>query len=79
MTDSNYIKLYTGNFIMVQRMVDSLATVGIVPVIKDETESGRLAGFPPATLGLQELYANKDELHKAQAIVEVIKTEMEAQ
>jgi hypothetical protein len=46
--------------------------IGINSVIKDETESGRLAGFGPSIPGLQELYVNKDELDKAIPVVEKI-------
>ena len=72
MFDSNYIKLYTGSFIIVQRMINSLKEIGINAVIKDETESGRLAGFGASISGQQELFVNKDEIDKAIPLVESI-------
>lgn len=78
MTESNYVKLYSGNFMLVQRMVDKLEAIGINPIIKDETESGRLAGFPASIMGQQDLYVNLDELEKARQIVDDVKSEMEA-
>lgn len=72
MSDSNYIKLYTGSFIIVQRMINSLKEIGINAVIKDETESGRLAGFGASISGQQELFVNKDEIDKAIPLVESI-------
>jgi hypothetical protein len=70
--DSNYIKIFTGSFIIVQHITDNLKEIGINSVIKDETESARLAGFGPSIPGLQELYVNKDEIDKAIPVVEEI-------
>lgn len=72
MTDSNYIKIFTGSFIIVQRMVDNLKNIGINAIVKDETESGRLAGFGASISGQQEVFVNKDELDKAIPIIEEI-------
>lgn len=72
MSDSNYTKIYTGNFIIIQRMISSLKEIGINPVIKDETESGRLAGFGASISGQQEVFVNKDELDKAIPVIEGI-------
>ena len=77
MKDSNYTKIFTGNFIIVQRIVEALQTVNINPVIKDESESGRLAGFGASIQGEQELYVNKDEFERASGIIESIKKELQ--
>ncbi len=76
MSDSNYIKIFTGNFIVVQRIVQSLEKKGISAVIKDETESGRLAGFGASIQGQQEIFVHKDELDKTVEIVESIRTDL---
>lgn len=79
MTDSNYIKIYTGNNIIVQLIKQRLEEIDISPIIKDETESGRLAGFGATTLaGLPEIYVHEKELDKAVPIVEIVRSEMEA-
>ncbi len=78
MTDSNYIKVFTGDFITVQRILSDLEKESINAVIKDETESGRLAGFGAAVLGLQEVYVHKDELDKAVLIIEKANSELQA-
>ncbi|OEK08354.1 hypothetical protein A8C32_02575 [Flavivirga aquatica] len=65
MNHSNYIKIYTGNFITVQRIVSVLKNINISAVIKDESESGRLAGFGASIQGQQEIYVNKDEFDEA--------------
>ena len=75
MNDSNYIKIFTGNFIIVQRIVADLEKENINAIIKDETESGRLAGFGAPIQGQQEVFVNKDELDKAVLILERITAE----
>lgn len=71
MNNSNYIKIFTGNFIIVQRIVSDLEKENIIPIIKDETESARLAGFGGGiTPGFQQVYVHKDEYDKAVLIIE---------
>ena len=73
--NSNFTKIFSGNFILSQAIVNQLKEIGIVAVIKDESESGRLAGFGSAIQGNQEIYVHSDELEKAKPIVqEVLKT-----
>lgn len=69
MTDTNYNKIFSGSFIIVQLAKDRLESAGINPIIKDESESGRLAGFGASIQGYQELYVSDDELEHAQAII----------
>ena len=78
MLDSNYIRIFTGNFIVVQRIVTALEDIGIIAVVKDESESGRLAGFGAAIQGQQEIHINKEELDKAVEIVESISKEFQS-
>ncbi|MEJ6792537.1 MAG: DUF2007 domain-containing protein [Lacinutrix sp.] len=78
MTDSNYIKIYTGGTIIVQLIKQRLEAAGINPVIKDETESGRLAGFGSALISQPEIYVHESETDTAVRIVEVVRSEMEA-
>ena len=78
MIESDYIKIFTGNFIIVQRISEELNAIGINPVIKDETESGRLAGFGASIQGLQEMYVHEEELNKAVEVVASVSTELES-
>jgi len=64
-----YVKIYAGNFIIIQRICKTLEDNGIIPVIKDETESARLAGFGTTTYGHQELFVHENEEEKAIEIV----------
>ncbi len=67
--ESNYIKVYSGNAIIGKRIELQLLEIGISPVIKDEAESARLAGFASSMLGNVELHVNQDEKEKALAVV----------
>ncbi|PWH82527.1 hypothetical protein DIS18_09775 [Algibacter marinivivus] len=75
---SNYIRVFTGNFIEVQRIFKALEKVNICAIIKDESESGRLAGFGASIQGLQEIHVHKEELEKATPLVESLTKELEA-
>ena len=61
-----------------QRIVSDLEQQSINAVIKDETESGRLAGFGAPIQGQQEVYVHKDELDKALLVVESINLETQS-
>lgn len=76
MNTSEYSKIYEGNFILINRIKSELENNGIVPIIKDEGESQRLAGYGSLNQGFQEVYVHNDELEKATVILEQIKTEM---
>ncbi len=64
----SYVKIYSGSFIIVQPILRALEAEGIVPIIKDETESARLAGFGTSNYGNQEIFVHHNELEKAQKI-----------
>ena len=66
---SNYSKLFSGSFIIAQRIVQNLKEQSISPIVKDETESARLAGFGISNYGIQELYVHASEKVKAETIV----------
>jgi hypothetical protein len=65
-----YIKLYEGSFIIVQLIQKKLESQGIVPVIKDEIESARLAGFGVFGSGNQQLFIHESEEREALKIVQ---------
>ena len=74
--DSDYIKIYSGNFVVVRFLLSRLEEVNITPIIKDETESGRLAGFGSSIQGFQELFVHKNELDKAVPVIQAALAEM---
>ncbi|MFK2821073.1 DUF2007 domain-containing protein [Flavobacteriaceae sp. LMIT009] len=73
--ESNYTRIYTGSFVIVQLLISKLEEVGISPVIKEQNESG----LDPKIYGghsLSEIHVHKDELDKAVHIVEETIAEM---
>jgi len=77
MIKEGYQKIYSGSFIYVKLMVERLEQIGITPIVKDETESGRLAGFGASIQNFQELYVHSEELEKALPIVNQAKKEFQ--
>ncbi|MGJ8732135.1 DUF2007 domain-containing protein [Cellulophaga fucicola] len=70
MLKSNYQKIYSGNQFDVLAIVEELHAIHIEGIVKDETESGRLAGFGTAIPGEQDLYVHNDEVEKAKELLE---------
>lgn len=77
MSDTNYIQVFSGNSILVNRIKMELENVGISPIIKDEGESQRLAGYASLAQGIQEIVVREDEVDKAKAVLELIKSELD--
>ena len=77
MTDSNYIKVFSGTFIIVQLVMDRLESAGITAVIKEESGLGQHSGFSSANSGYQELFVSKEELDHAIPIIESVKSDLE--
>ncbi|SEQ97394.1 Putative signal transducing protein [Hyunsoonleella jejuensis] len=75
---SNYIKVFEGSFVQVQHIFQSLEAQNISAIIKDEAESGRIAGFGGAIHDFQEIHVHKDEIKEATKIVAHLISEMEA-
>lgn len=79
MESQGYIKIYTGNFIIAQRLREELEKQGISPIIKDDSESARLAGFGTFSQGIQDVFVHQDQFEKSQSILETIKGSMETE
>jgi len=73
--DSDYKKIYSGNALMGKQIQELLLEIGIAPIVKDEGESARLAGFASSMLGNIDIYVNKDEEEKATELVVKIASE----
>lgn len=78
MRTTEYTKVFYGNFILVNRIKSELENIDIIPIIKDEGESQRLAGYASLNQGYQEVFVHNDELEKAKSIIARVKAEMEA-
>jgi len=68
--------VFSGNFIEVQRIFNKLQNLNICAIIKDESESGRLAGFGASIQGLQEIHVHKEELEGALPIIKNLTSEI---
>lgn len=76
MTNTDYTKIFSGNFIVVQMLRDRLESAGITPIVKDESESGRLAGFGASIQGFQEVYVSREEVVSANAILKEVNEDL---
>ena len=69
MFQNQYYHIFSGSSIEVLALKDSLYQINIKPIIKDQGESARLAGFGVITPLLQEVYVHKDEFEKAKILM----------
>jgi len=65
---NSFILLFTGSLVDVQRIKGVLEENHIFPILKDESESARLAGFGMTTM-LQQLWVPVSELEKAKTLL----------
>ena len=59
-----YKKLFHGTAMDVAKLCSVLDTLGIIPVVKDQAESARLAGFGTLFTD-QEIWVHLDEYERA--------------
>ena len=69
MPNSEYSLLFTGSIIEVLALKHALAEIKIFPVVKDESESARLAGFGISNPSVQQVFLHKDEIVKGEKIL----------
>lgn len=62
-----YKKLFHGTAIDVAKLCSVLDTLGIIPVVKDQAESARLAGFGTLSTD-KEVWVHPDEFEEAREI-----------
>ncbi len=72
MLESNYVKIYAGNFIIAQLIFDKLDEIGINPILKDDNQTGLTAVMVEDYQALIEVYVHKDEESKSIPVVEDI-------
>ncbi|WP_075344564.1 putative signal transducing protein [Tenacibaculum agarivorans] len=71
----NFIKIYSGTSILSNRLASLLNDATINTIVKDNQESGRLAGF--GTLGKSvDILINDTDLEEAKKIVEEFQKEV---
>lgn len=69
MSYPTYLHLFSGSSIEVLALSNALAEKNITPVVKDESESARLAGFGQTAPMLQRVFVHEDEYDNAKAIL----------
>lgn len=67
--ETHYVKIYTGNLIIVQLISNKLKDVGIVPILKNDMQTGFTAVLATDYEGLVEVYVHEDEVDTAVPIV----------
>lgn len=77
MSDTNYTQVFSGSSILVRRIIAELEAVGITPIIKDEGESQRLAGYASLNQGIQEVVVSEDEATKALDVIKQVQSELD--
>ena len=63
-----FIFLCANNVVETQRLKALLEENNIFPIIKDESESARLAGFGSAPM-MQQLWVVKSDIEKAKSLI----------
>ena len=69
MPSPSYLHLFSGSSIDVLALRIALAEENITPVVKDEAESARLAGFGQTATLMQRVFVHEDEYDKAKAVL----------
>ena len=77
MSETEYQKVFGGNFILVQRIISELEQIGITPIIKDEGESQRLAGYASLDGGYQDIVVHASEIEKAKKVISKIQDDLD--
>tara|TARA_R110002072_G_scaffold11694_7_gene52384 strand:- start:4813 stop:5127 length:315 start_codon:yes stop_codon:yes gene_type:complete len=75
---SNYIKVFTGEINIAQRIISDLEKENIIPVVKDQTDSGLTPLFGSSNSVLKQVFVHKDELERATPIIENLKGKLQS-
>ena len=68
--ESHYVKIHAGNLLIVQLIKSNLEDIGIVPILKDDMQTGFTAVLATDYEGLVEVYVHEDEMDKAIPVVQ---------
>ena len=66
-----YLCVFSGNDIDSLNIIDSLNKINIYPIIKNESESARLAGFGIIN-NKKNIYVHRDEYGRAEELIKSI-------
>ena len=77
MSTDSYEHLFTGSQVEVILLSEHLKKFDIIPVTRNESESGRVAGFAPPVFNQIQVFVHKDELAKSRAVLENLQHELD--
>ena len=69
MSKEKYHHLFTGSSVEILSIINLLDELKIKPIIKDQGESARLAGFGNTNPLIQEIYLHEDEIDRGKKIM----------
>ena len=72
MSPNSFTHLFTGSSIDVILILAALEEININPLVKDDGESARLAGFAIPAPPVQRVFVHTDEYKKAVSIIETL-------
>ncbi|WP_196890824.1 putative signal transducing protein [Aureivirga marina] len=67
---SKYIKVYTGSLVLVTHLKTLLSEIGISALVKNDFQSGLMAGFSTGTPDVVEIYILDEDLDKAKPVID---------
>lgn len=65
----NYIEVFTGNFIQIQRIFNELSLLNVCAIIRDKSKIERLNSSRNSNQISQKILVHKDELKRAKKII----------
>jgi len=68
--DEKTTRIFTGSAIQAQPLINELGELNIVPIIRDDHQSGILSGFAAGVPGQIRMYIRNEELEKAQTLID---------
>ena len=74
---NEYVNIFTGSSILTSRVRSLLEEEGISSIVKDDMESGRLAGFG-APLNSSQLFILESDYENAKPVIESFHKEIES-
>lgn len=69
--EESFVHIYSGSSVIVLALKNALQADNIIPVVKDESESARMAGFG-IVHDQKQVFVHTDELKKAKKIMSTL-------
>ncbi len=74
--NGSIVKIFTGSEILAQALIARLNEVGISPIERDDAQSATRAGFATPLPMQETLFLRKEEMEKAQPIIDAFLKEI---